>query len=934
MIHTNPNRVLLIGWDAADWKIIHPLIDAGKMPTLEKFISQGVSGNLATLHPDLSPMLWTSIATGKRPFKHGVCGFIEPSPQQGGVRPVTSLSRTTKALWNIFHQTRRRSVVVGWWPSHPAEPINGVMVSNHFQQAKAPPGRPWPVIPGTVHPARLTEILAGLRTHPQDIEVGLLDLFVPCWEEIDQEKDRRLESLAKIIAEATTIKDVSQAILYNEPWDFAAVYFDAIDHFCHGFMQYHPPRLPWTKKEDFELYQLVVESGYRLHDVFLDALLKQAGDEATVILVSDHGFHSDDLRPNAIPDEPAGPAAQHRRFGIFAARGPNIKQDEIVYGASLLDVCPTVLVQADLPVGEDMDGKPLVNIFRQTPAIRSIPSWDETMGDDGRHPPDLQVDPVEAREAVNQLVALGYIEAPHPDQDKAAAEAARELQYNLARSYTDAQRHLEAVAILENLAVNWPDEYRFGVALADGYLALGRTEKARPVLEEILERRQENARLAQQKLPELRVKLNKPDEELSPRERREYRRVLAEATMRPLAVEFLLGSLKFAEGDPEGALEHLSRAQSAETGQPGLFLKLGEVYLEMKRWPEAEKSLESALAADPENPAAYAGLARAYLARRKNKKAAEAALEAVSLAYHNPRAHLLLGMALHRLGRIPRAVEALEMSLAQNPNLPEACLRLAHIYERRIKDPERAAEYRQRAEEAQQRLEDIKAGRIPAAVLKEERARAAKTSDLTLLAAREIAVADEPVDLAETVIIVSGLPRSGTSMMMQILKAGGVKLLVDNVRQADEDNPRGYFEFEPARQLKAQQDWLYEAKGRAVKIVLQLLPHLPADLKYRVIHMDRSLPEVVASQKRMLLRQNRTGADLIDDRLIEVFSRQVKQGRRLLSARRIPSIVVDYGRTVEKTEETAARVNDFLGGGLDVQAMAAAVKPGLYRQRT
>ena len=100
----SPSRkVLLFGWDAADWKVIHPLLDAGKMPHLARFLEQGVMGNIATLQPALSPTLWTSIATGKRPFKHGILGFSEPDPVTGGIRPITNLSRKTKAVWNILN---------------------------------------------------------------------------------------------------------------------------------------------------------------------------------------------------------------------------------------------------------------------------------------------------------------------------------------------------------------------------------------------------------------------------------------------------------------------------------------------------------------------------------------------------------------------------------------------------------------------------------------------------------------------------------------------------------------------------------------------------------------------------------------------------------------------------------------------------------------
>ena len=172
-------KVLLIGWDAADWKIINPLLDAGKMPHLERFVNQGVMGNVATLYPELSPMLWTSIATGKRPFKHGIYGFTEPDPIGGGIRPVSVLSRKTKALWNILCQNGLKCNVVGWWPSHPAEPINGVMVSNHYGRVVDKIDKPWPMLPGTVHPPRLVENLADLRVHPQRFTTPDVFPFVP-----------------------------------------------------------------------------------------------------------------------------------------------------------------------------------------------------------------------------------------------------------------------------------------------------------------------------------------------------------------------------------------------------------------------------------------------------------------------------------------------------------------------------------------------------------------------------------------------------------------------------------------------------------------------------------------------------------------------------------------------------------------------------------
>ncbi|MBK7010181.1 MAG: alkaline phosphatase family protein [Saprospiraceae bacterium] len=152
-------KVLLIGWDAADWKIIHPLMDEGWMPSLKSLVENGVSGKIATLDPPLSPMLWTSIATGKRPYKHGIHGFTEVAPGNAGIRPMYITSRNTKAVWNILNQNDINPSIVGWWPSHPAEPINGVMISNFYQKAETRPDAAWQLMNGAVHPAEKADFM-------------------------------------------------------------------------------------------------------------------------------------------------------------------------------------------------------------------------------------------------------------------------------------------------------------------------------------------------------------------------------------------------------------------------------------------------------------------------------------------------------------------------------------------------------------------------------------------------------------------------------------------------------------------------------------------------------------------------------------------------------------------------------------------------------
>src|SRR5215469_12074275 len=170
-------KVLLIGWDAADWKIINPLMDEGLMPTLDDFVNHGVMGNLATLRPILSPMLWSSIASGKRPEKHGILGFMEPDPHTGGVRPVTSTSRKVKAIWNILTQCGYKTHVLGWFAGHPAEPVNGISVSDLYPYALGPLEKEWPLPPGVVHPETLQETFARLRMHPAEVtEAAILPM--------------------------------------------------------------------------------------------------------------------------------------------------------------------------------------------------------------------------------------------------------------------------------------------------------------------------------------------------------------------------------------------------------------------------------------------------------------------------------------------------------------------------------------------------------------------------------------------------------------------------------------------------------------------------------------------------------------------------------------------------------------------------------------
>jgi hypothetical protein len=186
----------------------------------------------------------------------------------------------------------------------------------------------------------------------------------------------------------------------------------------------------------------------------------------------------------------------------------------------------------------------------------------------------------------------------------------------------------------------------------------------------------------------------------------------------------------------------------------------------------------------------------------------------------------------------------------------------------------------------------------------------------------------------EPITIVSGLPRSGTSMMMKMLEAGGMPVLTDDIRTADEDNPQGYYEFERVKQIETDQAWLSEAQGKVVKMIAALLKHLPPDYAYRVVFMQRHIEEVLASQRRMLIRRGEATDTIPDERMASLFHRHVAQVKAWLGGQPNVSVMyVHYSDVLADPLQEAERLNRFLGGALDVQRMAAAVDPSLYRQR-
>ena len=186
------------------------------------------------------------------------------------------------------------------------------------------------------------------------------------------------------------------------------------------------------------------------------------------------------------------------------------------------------------------------------------------------------------------------------------------------------------------------------------------------------------------------------------------------------------------------------------------------------------------------------------------------------------------------------------------------------------------------------------------------------------------------------VVVVSGLPRSGTSMMMSMLNAGGLNVMADGIREADVDNPKGYFEDERVKDLESMTDksWIRNARGKVLKVISFLLKDLPKDNRYRIIFMRRDLDEILASQNKMI--EHRGADDSTDDAIMKELYRSDIARARVLHQRsnNIHMLEVKYTTVITDPVSVATQVNQFLGGALDERAMSAVVDPSLYRNRS
>jgi predicted AlkP superfamily phosphohydrolase/phosphomutase/Flp pilus assembly protein TadD len=618
-------RLLIVGWDAADWQVIDPLIAAGEMPHLKRLIDGGVRSDLATLEPKLSPLLWTSIATGRTPDLHGILNFVEPKPDGSGLRVASSTSRRVKSLWNIASQSGLRTQVTSWYASHPAEPVHGSITSNLFLEGDpGQRGAAWPLQTDCVHPTTLADAVAAARVGRADFLAAHLKEILPKAQPT-LHSDERVQSLAKLMAVAASVDGAARVAMSATPWDLAMVFFETIDTVGHLFMQYRPPRMKHVSDQDLRQFGQVMNAVYRWHDSALGRLLDTAGTETTVLLCSDHGFHSGAQRPMLADLPPERrmekEASWHRPVGILVAAGPGIKPKANTVAASILDIAPTALALLNLPAALDFGGRAIAEILTCSVPER-IPSWEEREGDAGLHPPDARQDPFEAADAVQHLVDLGYMAALPATAKDQIELVRRESAFNLGVNLLSRGKPRSALPHLQSLVDTRPDERRYISCLAAALVTSGAFDEAIQLLEHACAAHPTDA---------------------------ELQLLLARACIE---------SGKTAEG-----ARILSSVEAAARNDGALLQSLGRIQLHAGMHDAALATAKRLTSTSGKTPVSLMLAAEAHLGKRDWEAAGQAALDAMDVSPAIPDAHWILGMALAFSGDLENAARSFDLGM-------------------------------------------------------------------------------------------------------------------------------------------------------------------------------------------------------------------------------------------------------------------------------
>jgi len=365
--------VLFVGLDGADWQLLDDYLAAGAMPNLAGLVAEGAGGVLETIHPPLSPLVWTTMLTGLSPVDHGVLDFTRFNPATGAKEPITSEERRVPAVWNVASAAGRSVAVFGLWATHPADEVNGLLVSDRLFSflygEDAPPA-------GAVFPAsEQAPARAVLAEAEKRVGYEAVKAYLPWLERSDY--DRRLaeagrdpyahpvSALRRILVETEVYHSLAIDRIRRQRPDFALVYLEGTDSIGHVFAPYAPPRLPQVSETDQQRYGKVPELYFRSVDGLLGEYRRLAEERgAVLVLASDHGFYWKEGRPTELSSFAHATAGKwHRKEGIFLLWGPGIaaRPGHPLRG-SVGQTTATLLALLGLPRGLGLLGPPLADL--------------------------------------------------------------------------------------------------------------------------------------------------------------------------------------------------------------------------------------------------------------------------------------------------------------------------------------------------------------------------------------------------------------------------------------------------------------------------------------------------------------------------------------------------------------------------------------------
>ncbi len=450
-------RVVLVGWDGADWKFLDPLLAAGRLPNLAALIAKGRTWDLATYQPMASPLIWTTIATGRTPVDHGVTDFQELDPKSGTRLPISGRSRRVPAIWNLASAKGLVVGVVGWWATWPAEKVNGFLVSDRAapvlfdpESLARSPAVAWPE--GLGEGVRLVGRREGSPAY-EDVAKVLKVSRSEFDAAVAAKKDLAdpITGYRKILGVTRTIAKIGLELYDRSDLDLFMIYFQGTDEIGHVLGRYEPPKFPAVSEQDFAKFKDGVAAIYVEADRILGEVLKRAEKSgATVILASDHGFRHGGDRPAFVSGTQFDTAfLWHEPPGILAAAGPGVLPSPKRGKASVFDLAPTLCRLLGLPADPAFEGKMIAGFAGKPPA--PAVSWAKAAPVERLVPvTDAAEEKKTADEFTKKLISLGYLtgaEASAVDArpaNRAGTETAGSFQ-NVGTFLRDRGRPAEAI---------------------------------------------------------------------------------------------------------------------------------------------------------------------------------------------------------------------------------------------------------------------------------------------------------------------------------------------------------------------------------------------------------------------------------------------------------------------------------------------------------